>query len=61
MYEVMGGNLDSLYFYDGGPHSHLEDCCSLEEAKTALAEWHRQNYAAWIVDKETGTIIFPPL
>lgn len=56
MFEIMGGNLDSLSFYDGGPASHLEDCFSFQEAKKAVSEWHKQNYAAWIINKETGEI-----
>ncbi len=57
MYEIHGGHLDSLSFYDGGPSSHLEDCQTLEEAKIALRGWHNANHAAWIVDKETQEIV----
>jgi hypothetical protein len=57
MYEIKGGNLDSLSFYDNGPASHLEDCETLADAIRTKREWHEQNYAAWIVVKETQEII----
>lgn len=56
-YEILGGCLDDLSFWDGGPAQHLEDCASLPEARELLGAWHASNYAAWIVDKETGEII----
>jgi hypothetical protein len=56
-YEIMGGDLDSLSFYDGGPAYHLEDCATLEDARTALSEWREQNHAAWIIEKSTGNIV----
>jgi len=56
MFEIHGGNLDSLSFYDGGPSYHLEDCQNIEEARKAVSEWHEKNYAAWIVNKETQKI-----
>lgn len=56
MFYIWGGNLDSLSFYDGGPAACLEGYESLEEAKAALTEWHKNNYAAWIQD-ENGKVV----
>lgn len=56
-YEIWGGNMDSLSFYDGGPAYHLDECSSIDEAREILAVWHKQNYAAWIQDKETQEIV----
>lgn len=57
MFEIWGGCLDSLSYWDGGSDQHLEDCHSLAEARTARAQWQSQNYAAFIKDKETGVVV----
>jgi len=57
MYEIWGGCLDIPSYVDGGPDRHLEDCHSLEEARAACIEWHSQNFAAVIKDKETGEVV----
>lgn len=56
MFYIWGINLDSLSFYDNGPAICLEGYESLKEAKEALTEWHKNNYAAWIKN-ENGKVI----
>lgn len=44
---------------DGGPARFREDCFTIEEARSSCHEWQSDGRAAWIVNKETGSIFVP--
>ena len=57
MYEIWTADLSSLYTSEIRPSVFAEDCHSYEEATKARAEYQSHDTAAWIQDKETGSIV----
>lgn len=56
-YEIWTADLNSLYLDVPGIPIFAEDCWTLEEARKARGEYQTHDQAAWIQEKETGTII----
>lgn len=56
VYEIWGGDLGSLSYYEGGLDMLLESCDTLEEAKKLKSQYQYRDYVAYIKD-ENGSII----
>ena len=58
-YEIWGGDLNSLSFWDGGSPEYLEACDTLPEAVECCEAWQTRQYAAHVLDTMTGRTFTP--